>query len=123
MTPIRGSQSLRRIQAWRCVGGGLILLATIVASDRGPSDHTEVLALAVALLGPSVPQFLWRGRETAYDRVPLAVSIGVAGGGPGDEADVMLSADGALYGAKRAGRDRVMRGRAGATGVRPMLAG
>jgi diguanylate cyclase (GGDEF)-like protein len=62
-------------------------------------------------------------RETAYDPVPLAVSIGVAAADPEGQADVMLAADRALYGAKRAGRDRVMRGAAGATGVRPALAG
>jgi diguanylate cyclase (GGDEF)-like protein len=62
-------------------------------------------------------------RETAYDPVPLTVSIGVAAADPEGQADVMLAADRALYGAKRAGRDRVMRGAAGTTGVRPALAG
>jgi diguanylate cyclase (GGDEF)-like protein len=62
-------------------------------------------------------------RETAYDPVPLTVSIGVAAADAAGEADVMLAADRALYGAKRAGRDRVMRGTAGPGGVRPALAG
>jgi diguanylate cyclase (GGDEF)-like protein len=62
-------------------------------------------------------------RETAYDPVPLTVSIGVAAADLEGQPDVMLAADRALYGAKRAGRDRVMRGAAGATGVRPALAG
>jgi GGDEF domain-containing protein len=62
-------------------------------------------------------------RETAYDPVPLTVSIGVAAADADGQADVMLAADRALYGAKRAGRDRVMRGAARETGVRPALAG
>jgi diguanylate cyclase (GGDEF)-like protein len=62
-------------------------------------------------------------RETAYDPVPLTVSIGVAAADPEGQADVMLAADRALYGAKRAGRDRVMRGAAGPGGARPALAG
>jgi diguanylate cyclase (GGDEF)-like protein len=62
-------------------------------------------------------------RETAYDPVPLTVSIGVAATGDEREADVMLAADRALYGAKRAGRDRVMRGGGDATVVRAPVAG
>jgi len=61
MKPIRGSQSMRRAQAWLFVGGGLILLATLAAPDRDASDHTAVLAIAAALLALSAPQFLWRG--------------------------------------------------------------
>jgi diguanylate cyclase (GGDEF)-like protein len=62
-------------------------------------------------------------RETAYDPVPLTVSIGVAAADAEGQADVMLAADRALYGAKRAGRDRVMGGAAGPGGARPALAG
>ena len=60
-------------------------------------------------------------RETAYDHVPLTVSIGVAAAGTG-AADVMLAADRALYGAKRSGRDRVVPGDAAATGLPPVAA-
>jgi diguanylate cyclase (GGDEF)-like protein len=62
-------------------------------------------------------------RETAYDPVPLTVSIGVAAADQDGDTDVMLAADRALYGAKRAGRDRVMRGAARDSGARPALAG
>jgi diguanylate cyclase (GGDEF)-like protein len=61
MEPIRGSQALRRAQAWLYVGGGLILLAMLLAPDRDASDHTALLAIAGWLLVLSVPQFLWRG--------------------------------------------------------------
>lgn len=63
-------------------------------------------------------------RETAYDPVPLTVSIGVAAAPAGvGEADVMLAADRALYGAKRAGRDRVFRAAASGTAAATALAG
>jgi diguanylate cyclase (GGDEF)-like protein len=61
MEPIRGSQTMRRAQAWLFVGGGLLLLAILAAPDRDRSDHTAVLAIAAGLLVLSVPQFLWRG--------------------------------------------------------------
>ncbi len=62
-------------------------------------------------------------RETAYEPVPLTVSIGVAASDGGGGADVMLAADRALYGAKRAGRDQVMRGAATGPVVRAGQAG
>jgi diguanylate cyclase (GGDEF)-like protein len=62
-------------------------------------------------------------RETAYDPVPLTVSIGVASADADGDADVMLAADRALYGAKRAGRDQVVRGTAGRSGAPRALAG